>query len=81
VAEKQPWPEPGMPRHIADAALFLASEDSRFVTGQVLTVDGGLTSQGPNIFGHDEASWLLKKAGINTGSTGVPGTVREIGKT
>ena len=30
------------PEEIADAALFLASDLSRFVTGQVLRVDGGL---------------------------------------
>ena len=40
VAEKQPWPEAGVPEHIADVALFLAAEDSRFVTGQVIAVDG-----------------------------------------
>ena len=31
----------GLPRHIADAALFLGSRSSEFVTGQVLVVDGG----------------------------------------
>jgi NAD(P)-dependent dehydrogenase (short-subunit alcohol dehydrogenase family) len=77
VAEKQPWPEIGRPQHIAAAALFLASEDSAFVTGQVITVDGGLTAQGPNLFGHDAGSRLLRKAGLNTGSTGLPGAVRD----
>jgi NAD(P)-dependent dehydrogenase (short-subunit alcohol dehydrogenase family) len=77
VTEKQPWPDPGMPEHIADAALFLASEDSRFVTGQVIAVDGGLTAQGPNLFGRGIGSRLLRKAGLNTGSTGAPGTVRD----
>ncbi|HKW93755.1 MAG TPA: glucose 1-dehydrogenase [Methylomirabilota bacterium] len=76
--EKQPWPDPGEPQHIADAALFLASDESRFVTGQVIVVDGGLTAQGPDLFGHDAGSRLLRKAGLNTGSTGVPGTVREV---
>jgi NAD(P)-dependent dehydrogenase (short-subunit alcohol dehydrogenase family) len=76
--EKQPWPEQGEPQHIADAALFLASEESRFITGQVIVVDGGVTALGPNIFGTGSASRLLKKAGVNTGSTGVAGTVREI---
>ena len=31
----------GQPAEIAGPALFLASEDARYVTGQVLTVDGG----------------------------------------
>lgn len=32
----------GTPRDIADAAFFFASEQARFITGQVLTVDGGM---------------------------------------
>jgi NAD(P)-dependent dehydrogenase (short-subunit alcohol dehydrogenase family) len=34
----------GRPRDIAEAALFFASDASTHVTGQTLTVDGGLTS-------------------------------------
>jgi NAD(P)-dependent dehydrogenase (short-subunit alcohol dehydrogenase family) len=78
VQAKQPWPEPGLPQHIADTALFLAAEESRFITGQVIVVDGGLTAQGPDLFGHDARSPLLRRAGLNTGGTGLPGTVREI---
>ena len=78
VREKQPWPEPGLPQHIADTALFLAGEESRFITGQVIVVDGGLTAQGPDLFGHDESSRMLRKAGLNTGSTGLPGSMREV---
>lgn len=33
----------GMPRDVAEAALFLASDDSAFITGTDLVVDGGLT--------------------------------------
>lgn len=32
----------GQPEEIADAVIFMASDMSRFVTGQVLRVDGGL---------------------------------------
>jgi NAD(P)-dependent dehydrogenase (short-subunit alcohol dehydrogenase family) len=76
--EKQPWPDLGLPEHIADTALFLASDDSRFITGQVIVVDGGLTAMGPDLFGHEAGSRMLRKAGLNTGSTGLPGAVREV---
>ena len=33
----------GLPRDIAEAVLFLASDASKFVTGTYITVDGGLT--------------------------------------
>ncbi|MEU9017664.1 glucose 1-dehydrogenase [Actinomadura sp. NPDC048394] len=41
VAATLPMRRVGKPADIANAALFLASEDSGFVTGQVLYVDGG----------------------------------------
>jgi 3-oxoacyl-[acyl-carrier protein] reductase len=33
----------GKPEDVARVAVFLASEDSGYITGQVLTVDGGLS--------------------------------------
>ncbi|MEX0407488.1 SDR family oxidoreductase [Aquibium sp. LZ166] len=42
-AGMQALPQVGDPRNIADAALFLASEEATFVTGVALPVDGGLT--------------------------------------
>ncbi|WP_303799970.1 elongation factor P 5-aminopentanone reductase [Ruminococcus flavefaciens] len=32
----------GEPRHIADAAAFLASDHSEYITGQILAVNGGM---------------------------------------
>jgi NAD(P)-dependent dehydrogenase (short-subunit alcohol dehydrogenase family) len=34
----------GAPEEIARAAVFLASEESSFITGQILTADGGKTA-------------------------------------
>jgi NAD(P)-dependent dehydrogenase (short-subunit alcohol dehydrogenase family) len=38
-----PLGRPGDPEDIANAVLFLAAEESRYITGHILTVDGGWT--------------------------------------
>lgn len=38
-----PLADMGRPEDIAHAALFLASDEARYITGQVLVVDGGMT--------------------------------------
>jgi NAD(P)-dependent dehydrogenase (short-subunit alcohol dehydrogenase family) len=42
---KYPIGRLGTPEEIAQVALFLASDDSSFLTGSVVTADGGMTSQ------------------------------------
>ncbi|MCU0491557.1 MAG: 3-oxoacyl-ACP reductase FabG [Chloroflexaceae bacterium] len=42
VKERTPLRRLGRPEDIANAYLFLASDDATFITGQVLAVDGGL---------------------------------------
>jgi NAD(P)-dependent dehydrogenase (short-subunit alcohol dehydrogenase family) len=41
-----PMRQMGEPWDIADAALFLVSEKAKYITGQILTVDGGLVLTG-----------------------------------
>jgi len=42
---KTPWPHFGEPEDVAKAAVFLASDASDFITGHVLSVDGGWTAR------------------------------------
>ena len=44
VKQRIPLKRMGQPLDIADAVLFLASDAAGYITGQVLTVDGGLTA-------------------------------------
>jgi 3-oxoacyl-[acyl-carrier protein] reductase len=43
IKEMIPMKRIGLPEDIAHVAVFLASADSSYITGQVLTVDGGLS--------------------------------------
>jgi dihydroanticapsin dehydrogenase len=49
IAKVHPLMRVGLAREVAQAALFLASDESSFVTGCVMTVDGGLTAASPEI--------------------------------
>lgn len=43
-ALRHPLKKIGSPRNIADAAVFLLSEKSSWITGQIMHVDGGMSS-------------------------------------
>jgi NAD(P)-dependent dehydrogenase (short-subunit alcohol dehydrogenase family) len=76
----QPWPDYGRGEDIAGAALFLASEDAAFVTGEKLVVDGGLTAAGPELskkFPRTSAR-NSKVSGVTRGSTGAAPDLRTL---
>jgi dihydroanticapsin dehydrogenase len=41
----QPIGRPGTPREIAHLVLFLASDEASFITGAIISADGGMTAQ------------------------------------
>jgi 3-oxoacyl-[acyl-carrier protein] reductase len=42
LIDRIPLGDLGTPRDVAEAVAFLASDEARYITGQVLTVDGGI---------------------------------------
>jgi len=79
-AKAQPWPDYGQGDHIAGAALYFASDDSLFVTGEKLVVDGGLMAAGPKlseVFPSTSAR-NAKVSGVTKGSTGAANEIRRL---
>ena len=79
MAGAQPYPEHGTGEDIAGTAVFLASDDSRFVNGESIVVDGALTAIGPDLW----ERWDLKrerdmtKHVLTKGSTGEMSETRQ----
>jgi NAD(P)-dependent dehydrogenase (short-subunit alcohol dehydrogenase family) len=77
----QPWPAVGQGEHIAGAALFLASDDAEFVTGDALVVDGGLVAMGPNLprrARQEDQAAAFGFVGVDKGTTGEAPIVRRL---
>ncbi len=67
MANAQPMKTAGRGTDIAAAAVYLASDDARFVTGIEVVVDGGLTAAGPHVYkGEFEAAF---PSGMDEGTT------------
>jgi NAD(P)-dependent dehydrogenase (short-subunit alcohol dehydrogenase family) len=80
----QPWPSHGRPEQIANAALFLASDESEFVTGEALVVDGGLMAASPAFTSarrepaKDDIAAQFDFVGLDWGNTGKAAVVRKL---
>jgi NAD(P)-dependent dehydrogenase (short-subunit alcohol dehydrogenase family) len=60
---KTPLARIGEPEDIADVVVFLCSELARFVTGQNLVIDGGMTLHGAGVDGlYDHFSEMLQRS-------------------
>ncbi|MDP6406504.1 MAG: glucose 1-dehydrogenase [Alphaproteobacteria bacterium] len=67
LAKIAPLQQAGKPKDIAATALFLASDDSRFITAQDIVVDGGLVA------GYTTAESLEKFGGLHAALTAAYG--------
>jgi NADP-dependent 3-hydroxy acid dehydrogenase YdfG len=65
IAGRYPNGRSGFPADIANAALWLASSESSFVTGHALVVDGGLTAGPP--WSQQNQSYELSKRALPVG--------------
>lgn len=74
----QPWPDHGRPEDIAAAALYLASDDARFVTGEALVVDGGMMAVGSFAMRAIGGAAAVGVVGMDHGSTGRDSTLQTI---
>ncbi len=61
----QPIPKPGLPQDVAQAALYLASEASAFVSGTHLIVDGGITVGPRHSWSSEPQPSLLEAMGLS----------------
>jgi NAD(P)-dependent dehydrogenase (short-subunit alcohol dehydrogenase family) len=79
-SKSQPWPDYGRGEHIGGTALFLASEESGFITGESIVVDGGSIAdcagrsrKFPKMSAHN-----FRYAGVTKGSTGAENHLRKL---
>ena len=64
LASTNPLGIAGFPDDIANAALYLASDEARYISGHTLVVDGGQTTNGGSARLHKSKVSLVREAGI-----------------
>ena len=58
--DQYPLRKLGKPEDVANAVVFLSSDEAAFITGHALVVDGGLTIQLQEDFGVRQANYMLE---------------------
>lgn len=66
IASTSPLGISGFPSDIANAAVYLASDEARYVSGHTLVVDAGQTTNGGSGRFHQSASAMVEEAGRRT---------------
>jgi NAD(P)-dependent dehydrogenase (short-subunit alcohol dehydrogenase family) len=66
IASTNPLGIAGFPLDIANAALYLSSDEARYVSGHVLVVDGGQTTNGGSARFHQSPPSIVHEAGRRT---------------
>jgi NAD(P)-dependent dehydrogenase (short-subunit alcohol dehydrogenase family) len=61
LCDRIPLKRPGAPKDLDAAVVFLAAESSRYVTGQILLVDGGISTGATRamVEGKNSGEWLV----------------------
>jgi len=76
ILAKIPLGRYGHAEEVARLAAFLASDDAAFITGEVVTVDGGMIAAGPQLGDLVNNNPALRGlVGVSRGSTGERSTV------
>lgn len=65
VSNQYPIGRTGTPDDIANGIAFLCSDESSFITGHTLTIDGGLTVQLQEQFGVKQAQYIIDNPDTN----------------
>ena len=65
VSNQHPIGRTGTPDDIANGIAFLCSDESSFITGHTLTIDGGLTVQLQGKFGVKQAQYIIDNPDTN----------------
>ena len=63
--DQYPLRKLGKPEDIANAVVFLSSDEAAFITGHALVVDGGLTIQLQEDFGVRQANYMRENPGTD----------------
>ena len=72
MSKRQPIQDHGTPNDIASAAVFLCSDDARFISGEALVVDGALIALGPDLWNKAGIPYErdMSSKVLNRGTTG-----------